>query len=311
MDIKKKIKRIFGSIYLSMVDVEKSVFGQSNKLETVITQERRQSQGTLADSLKQGVLTEEVKNLRWRNYKILDSAQDLSITGFDEKGLPIISRKNKNNLSKIKQDSFDSYPLELVFINELITIGANDMFNTNINYTTENTDRFDENGVLSGRTHGSITNDEHLLKTKGSVPLVIGRDCLPKFEIETYTNKLHVRKINDTERLLEFFISVYPDENNKSSTLFNNDLKKMLDGVIVNADTINLKTVSFVSDNSIGVSDNLKYEYSNIIFDKIVLFNGFYVIKFKADVSINGDYIMEEFRMLDLDKKYENKERKW
>ena len=63
MDLSKWIRRQVGYISLAMAGVEKNALSQnSQQLTAPVTQERRHSQGTLADSLLNGVITQEVEN---------------------------------------------------------------------------------------------------------------------------------------------------------------------------------------------------------------------------------------------------------
>jgi hypothetical protein len=52
------------------------------------------------------------------------------------------------------------------------------------------------------------------------------------------------------------------------------------------------------------------FKYKDIVFDKIVEFNGFYVIKFKANIDIDGKDILEEHKVVELDNKYKQKAKK-
>jgi hypothetical protein len=61
---------------------------------------------------------------------------------------------------------------------------------------------------------------------------------------------------------------------------------------------------------TLGVEDFLEYEYKIKSFDKIITFNGHYVIKFIGEVVIDGNNILEEHRVNELDVKYEKKEKK-
>ena len=118
-----------------------------------------------------------------------------------------------------------------------------------------------------------------------------------------------VRTISETERLLEFYVSMYPDEFNRTTRLFISDVKK----AIANprqADFLEFGGVEFVTYKTIGVDDFLHYSYTDVKFDKIVEYNGHYVIKFKANIVVNGDNIFEQYKQDDLEKKYENKEKK-
>jgi hypothetical protein len=52
----------------------------------------------------------------------------------------------------------------------------------------------------------------------------------------------------------------------------------------------------------------LDFEYKIVKFDKLIEFDGYYVVKFKAEVIKNGESLIEQYREEGLDKKYENKE---
>ena len=144
---------------------------------------------------------------------------------------------------------------------------------------------------------------------KTKKPITIEREFIPRFNLEKYTKKLNIRKIDDDNRLLEFYVSVYPDSYDRSSRLFLSEVKK----IIINPDlsnTFEMKSVDFISYKTLGANDFLEYKYSDVTYDKIVEFNGFYVIKFKCKVVVNGRDIFEEHRQEVLDKKYENKDKK-
>ena len=54
----------------------------------------------------------------------------------------------------------------------------------------------------------------------------------------------------------------------------------------------------------------MRYTYKIDSFDKIIEYDGHYVIKFNASVLVDGEDTLEKYRQVELDKKYENKERK-
>jgi hypothetical protein len=73
---------------------------------------------------------------------------------------------------------------------------------------------------------------------------------------------------------------------------------------------LDINKVEFITYNCLGVSDFLLYEYINLVFDKITEFDGYYLIKYKSVNSINGERILDKYKSEDLEKRYENKERK-
>jgi hypothetical protein len=266
------------------------------------------------DSLKHGEVTQEVKEFRWRIYKILKEIEGYKtdIVGYTEDGMPMtrtVKVDKKRSLTKVKTDDFDTYPLEMVVDNSEIVINTNDiMYNDTITLFDEAKINQDDNGEVSA-THGEIKSDEYSRINKPEVPIKVFRETIPKFEVEKYTKKLNIRTINEKEKLLEFYVSLYPDEYNRTTRLFISDVKKAIENPRASS-ILEITGVNFVTYKTLGVEDFLEYEYKIKSFDKIVTFNGHYVIKFIGEVVINGNNILEDHRVIELDEKYNKKERK-
>ncbi len=270
--------------------------------------------GTLLYSLKKGEMNSEVLDLRWRTYKVLREVEGVTaeIVGYDDDGMPIVKTKKKNKklaLSKIKLDPTDQYKLEMVVDNAEIVIGGNQaMENENISLFDEIEKGVNENGDIVA-THGVIDSVNYFATNKSERPIMIIRDNLPNFYLENFTLKLNVRNISKTEKLLEFYVSKYPDEFNRTSRLFISEIKKIM-GENYKSTMLDFEGVNFITYKTLGVDDFLEYEYDNISFDKVVEFNGYYIIKFIANLKIDGKDILEIHRVAELDKKYEQKLKK-
>lgn len=297
MKILNWIKNNLTALSISFSNVEKNILGQEKEESNQSTRkERRHLQGTLVDSLIRGEMTQEVKNLRWRTYKILKAAygSSLVLNGHDENGDPIYTIKktdNKKLLKKIKLDNIDSYKLEMVFTNENISNSITDVIS-----------QFDSSE--------NINLIEYLTKNKTDKPLNIGREEYPSFFIENYTKKINIRRINETEKLLEFYVPKYPDEYNKINNIFIKKLEKLIKSGLTNSDFLSFNSVSFITNNTIGSDDFLLYEYEIICFDKIIEYDGNYVLKFKANNTKSGEDILLNYVEFELEKKYINKEAK-
>lgn len=305
MGVGKWLKRKTAILGLAMSNVEKNAFSQNTEgLSQNVAQERRHTQGTLMDALIHGEVTQEVKELRWRMYKTFEESKKYAVS-FDKNGKPI----PRTDIGDIKVDQFDDYPVEMVIPNNEITI---DLIKSieNINSSSEDVIKNeDEDGQVISATHGEISGIEYFTKNKGEKPILVYRKALAKFEIEKYTTKLIVRTISETEKLLEFYVSMYPDENNRTTRLFISDVKKAIKNPR-SSDMLDISEVGFITDNCIGVSDFMEFQYKIKTFDKIVEFNGSYVIKFKAKAKVNGLNIIEKYRETELDEKYNNKEKR-
>lgn len=316
MKISNWIKNKIAMLSLAMSKVENNTLSQiGTPLGEDTSKFQRHTQGTAVDDLKQGIITQEVKNLRWRTYKILGETQGRTaeIIGYDEDGMPIVKTRkidNKSGLRKVKTEPSDSYPIEMVVDNSEIPTSGNDTIdNEYIDLLDKPEIVYDENGDAISATHGEIDANEFFITNKSELPINIERDEAPKFKIENFTKKLHIRKISESKRLLEFYVSMYPDEFVRTTRLFISEVKKAIENP--NQSTmLSINNVDFVSYKTIGVNDFLIFKYNNLKFDKIATFNGHYVIKFIGDIEINGDSIFDEYRVDELDNKYENKDKK-
>ncbi len=300
---------------ISTANVEKNAFGQTKEtLESDVSKVQRHTQGQLADSLINAEITQEVLNLKWRTYKILKATSGVksTIVGYDKDNMPIVKttkRNNKAGLKKVKLDDFDDYKLEMVLDNSEITLSTTDMFvNENLEVLDNVLENYDDNGSLISVGHATIGANELSIIEKGDRPIKIKRQEYTNFLLENFTKKLNVRKIKKDERLLEFYVSMYPDEYNKNSKLFLSSIKKVIAGK--KESFLEFDGIEFLTYKTIGADDFLLYSYEIIGFDKIIEFNGFYVIKFKAKLTIDGQDILEEHKVYELEKKYENKDKK-
>lgn len=314
--IKKWVNTKASVLTIALSNVEKNALTQTNEmLGSDINQTQRHTQGQLADALINGIITQEVKNLRWRTYKVLKESEGLTteFIGYDADGMPITKTKkndNKRGLKKVKLDSFDNYPLEMVIDNSEIIISGNEvMDNKYIDVFDDAVTNYNDDNEIISVTHGEVKSDEFFISNKGERPINVIREVTPKFNIENYTKKLNIRKISDTEKLLEFYISKYPNEHSRTSKFFINHLKKVIENPR-GSDLFEIKEVDFITYKSIGTYDFLEYRYVITSFDKIIEYDGSYVVKYKANVVINGDDILTKYIEEELEDKYKNKEKK-
>lgn len=297
---------------LAMSNVEKETLSQSdNNVKNDIGNYQRVNQGRLSDSLKRGEITQEVKDLRWRMYKILDNTDNITaeIIKYDKDGMPVLETYRKTNIiHNAVVDSEDDYDVIMIVDNSEIILSTLDATNIDALIDVESDISKDTDGD-DVRTIGEIDFNEYISNCKSERPLLISRDNKPKFNIEDYTKKMVVRNIGDSKRLLELYISIYPDEYNRKSRLFLSEIKKSLKNPRA-FDIYDLKTIKYVTENTIGANDFELYEYSIDSINKIIEFDGHYVIKFNANIKVNGINIVNKFRELDLDERYKNKDKK-
>lgn len=300
MGISDWVRRKLAIIAIATANVEKNALNNEGKsMSDNLGSELKLSQERLSESLINGEITQEVKDLRWRMYKVLNNLSGAvsKRTGrFDADGEEIIETTFNNHLKldKIKVDDTDEYPLEKCIYNNMIKLSISDVVNNlDINIFEENVS-FDNlgSGVAPRPT------------------IVINREFPTKINIENYVKKVNIRTINESEKLVEFCVSKYPDEFDRKTNFFISEIKKC----IVNprsSNIIDINGLAFITDiNSLGANENLLYEYDLTSFYKIVEFNEFYVIKYKAHVIVDGENQYLKYEEAELEEKYKNKVKK-
>lgn len=307
MSIKEWLRRQAMAITLAVTNVQKNALNQeANELTAGSNLEQKKESSDLLQALLRGEVNQEVKDLRWRTYKVMKAAEKKNARlipkmiygengerefAYDEEGSIIfesatVNPRNKERaLEKVVVDLTDNYPVKMVVKNEPVTNPLDS--------------KADENMVVG-----------YSSKNLNDTPIKIIRDFVPKFEIENYAKKMVVRTISDTEVLLEFYISKYIDPYNASSKMLVAEMNKILTNGPDKVNSLEIKEVGFISDNTIGSDDFMGYAYDIIGFDKIVDFDGYYVLKFKATVTLDGEDLMEKYREAELDRKYNEKEQR-
>ena len=292
------------ALMLALANVERNALKQSGgSLSDDIGQEQQVNQNQFILDLMQGRVTQEVKNLRWRMYKILDYLQgkDVTVTT-DKEGNVKYEAKDKvykQKLKKVKIDDADQYELELVIDNTSSeTMGYTDMLDDKILKQTEDS-----------KSLGSINLSEYTTYVKKEGKVLIKRTTIPRFKLERYLKKVNIRDIDGDTKLLEFYVNKYPDEYDRLHKMFIHDVKKTIENPRTST-LIEIDSISFITYKDTGIADNRYFEFDILSYDKIVEFDGSYVIKFKSKPTVWAKSVIEQFREKELDAKYEMIERK-
>lgn len=279
---------------LALANVEKNALKQNGgDLSDDAGHEQQLQQNQLMQDLLQGRITQEVKFLRWRIFKILETIQGKDITVKENAdGTVKYTAKDKNyshKLKKVKTDPSDDNELELVIDNMTdITMGQLDILDT-------------KNENINASEHDSLVKAESKIKIKHIYP--------SRFRLEKYVKKMNVRTIDNKTKLLELYVTYYHDEFDRLHKMFIVEVKNTIKNPRT-SNIIELDTISFVTNKDLGVVDNRLFEFDDIKYYKIVEFDGHYVIKFKANVKTYSHSIIERFREHALDMRYENMEAK-
>lgn len=309
--MRRLFRRFMTNLMIALYNTEQSSLNQrSTDMGADVGHEQKVNQGTMLDDLINGRVTVEVMNLRWRIYKVLAAASDIKTTHTVNTDGEIVYKTTKvdrsKEVKKIKVDDFDDFPLEMVIDNKPKPKESHEAFNGDIIGETDKRSNEIEDGDET-KILGEISSDEFYSMIKSEIKVKIGRTHPPKFKLEQYTKKLNIRIINHDTKLLEFYVSKYPDEYDRRTGVFIKNVLK-IDENPRRSSIIDFDSVSFATYNDSGVSNNLLFKYDNLKYDKTIDFDGHYVIKMRATVVTDGESLVEQYRMTDLDEKYENNE---
>jgi hypothetical protein len=334
-NFKDYINKKMAMLSLAMSNVEKNALSQKgDSLEKDTNHEISVSQGTMLQAMLRGEITKEVQELRWRMYKIDEANAKLrsKIVGKDEFGNNIVVTEEYDEekaLSSITSD-LNEYKLIMVFENKPIlkTFSESTEFEVKEltdeikkNYVEYNGDSNNDGGEdkidfneneedeNKGKALGVVSLKDVNNSTEVSYPLIVDRDEIHTHDIETFTEKLYVRKINDVDFMLELLIQEKPNPTRKNSKAFVNLLNKAKDNIAYGS-FLNIKKLMFVTNKTLGVKNNLLFEYDNLKFKTITTHKGFFHVKYNANVSIDGKDLLINFIDEELEEKYKNKSKK-
>lgn len=136
-------------------------------------------------------------------------------------------------------------------------------------------------------------------------------DFLPRFSFERFAKKIIVFNKNEKEALLDLYFSIYAEQFNSVSGLFISEMNKIYNGQKdYETDTFKVKNISFITDKAFGAEDMCLFEYNNISFEGVEIFDGNFVVHLTGNIVNDGKDLTEQYKTDSLSRKYKNKEMK-
>lgn len=228
--------------------------------------------------LLKGELTEQVQELRYRTYRVDRESQELEYFG------PNLVKKRENykrDNKNIKYENADGL--------DVICIQSNDKVVEDVRSALEYVDT------------GKSKPNEYLIK--------VYRDFMPTYRIESYLTRLVVKKSKSQKEtaILDFYVDAYPRPYDKSQVGFLSALKKVRDTGARDY-MLDLGKVGFTTFQAYGQEDMHLYEFDKLVFmNKIIEYDGHYIIRFKAHILVNGRDLMDDFYNKEMADKYRSK----
>lgn len=282
-------KKIYNFLYKYFVgfmfglkNTETEIFtsaGGSSTIGTHISQEVNDQR--VSKALLKGEVTQQVKELRYRTYKVDREAKQYEYFS------PTLAKKRDKNDSK-----FVSYENSENL--KVITIQHNEQKTETIEEALE---RVDENEL-------EYTNP---LKEYN---ICINRTCVTRYRIEEFLKRLVVKQSTENNKVvLDFYVSKYQDDKNLFSKGFLKEIDNIINGKI-NNDMIDIQSVYFVTNHAFQLNDMLEFEFNNLKFIKIVEYDGNYILKFKANMVKNGNDLTDKYYCKEMAENYKEKKKK-
>lgn len=282
------IKSFFINLVYATKNTEEQILKQSaidGDGGLTIVQDVNQGAHALSKALLRGELTEEVKQLRYRNYKVDREAKKYKYFA------PTLALKKKEG----KDNKFVSYDKSDGL--EVITIQYNYALSEDVLDAINQID----NGGRGGETKYKIE---------------IKRNFRPRFKIEEFLKKVVVKRFDETHAILDFYFSMYPerffrtsDDKSFRSKPFIHEIENIRDNKI-KSDILDMEQMRFVTSHAYKKDDLIEYVFRNLSFKEVVEFDGDYILRFKASIEHDGIDLTAPFYNREMDEKYKNKEKK-
>ena len=285
--IKNKINNLVTGFMVGMKNTENEIFtqlGGSTVADSTINQEAHTSR--VSKALLKGELTQEVKELRYRTYMVDRETKNYKYFS------PTLAKKKKKDYSKfVKFENEDNL--------KIITIQPNERKVENL-YEFEK--RMGDEYYLSENTIFVEPPKEYIIKAK--------RSFIPRYKLEEFTTRLAVFEIEKEKKVrLDFYVSKYPDKNVYISKGFVREIENIRDKGI-KSDILDINNISFTTFHAYLLTDMLEFEFDNLNFEKVLEYDGHYILRFNADIIKNGKDEIDEFYNKEMAERYANKEKK-
>lgn len=285
----QNVRYFFIDLLSASKNTEDAIFTQegSNNASngTTVSQDVKQGTHALSRALLKGELTEDVKQLRYRTYKVDRESKKYKYYA------PTLALKKKHG----KDNKFISYDKSDGL--DVITIQNNQEISEGI-----------LDGVEQIENGGRGKEPKYIIE--------IERNFRPRFKIEEFLKKVVVKRFDDTHAILDFYFSKYPDtffnnSNDKAfrSKAFIHEIKNIKDGN-VKSDILDMEKMRFVTYHAYKVDDMFEFVFRNLWFKEVTEFDGDYILRFKASIEHDGIDLTKSYYNKEMDDKYKNKEKK-
>lgn len=276
-----KLRLLFVGFFIGMKKTEDDMLHQSGIDVNVGSGVNQQvSDKSVAKALLRGELTQEVIDLRYRTYAVAREASHYNYFS------PTLAKKKTGQNNKfVKVENEDN--------REIITIQENFTQVETLEDFFSNQELYDKKYKKPARYHINFE-----------------REFIPRYKLEEFAKKVVVKKSdNENQAILDVYVSIYPDDKVFASKAFIHEIEKVKDHGL-RSDCLDIKLLEFETLKAYNLDDMIHFAFGDLKLEKIIKYDGNYVIRFISDIIDGGSDLTEQFYSEQMAKKYENKEKK-
>ena len=126
----------------------------------------------------------------------------------------------------------------------------------------------------------------------------------PRFTLAKYVTKVVARETKAGKTKIDLYLPSEAGQFTKTDAILIAELHRIMDNGLKKTDFLDIAELSFVTDKAFGAEDYIQYNFKALKFNKISIFDGYFVLTFNVSEISTFD-IVEAHKTKSLDKKYE------
>lgn len=246
---------------------------------------------SLSEALLRGELTQEVKELRHRMYKI-----ERETEYFTDKITEKLHKRTEKNYTIRKE--LEEYDVKNGYEVKLIQHNFTDGINT-----SDSLSFFTNNNTISGKDLSS--NEKNLRKFTINV-------------LYSEPSRVHIGrfiksvkyKTKDEKHYVDISLSKYKLEGDVISSFILSKLNNTNKEELNRLDFLKISKIDFITFKCYKATNSMYYSFDNLTYEDFYEYDGNYYVTYRLEKEPEVIDMYEQYRVEELDKKYENKERK-
>lgn len=294
--VKKWVMQVVIGLVAGMRKTETDFFtgaGVSTEVGSEINQQVRDNR--ISKKLLRGEITQEVKELVWRTYKV-----DRESHEYEYFSPTLAKRKGKKVMDEkaVKYENSENM--------KLITIQGNNKIGEKLNISAYAS--YDEKGNQEDKE--SYKKGDSVDVGEVEYTVQVTRQYTARYRIEEFVRRVVVKQERNAEEdnknvRVDLYVSKYPNSSAYKSKGFVREVEFIMRSGKP-SDVYEFETLSFVTNKAAKFYDGVKFVFGEFKYIGTVEYDGCYIIKFDAQTLTEEDLI-EKYRCDELDEKYEKK----